>query len=257
MIKNENMNIYTDSLDDFFDNIEELVPTSLENSIDIKNPIEEWIEENCEITGFYRMTKDGIDVIGSITIKVVEKNIEQFPIYIQFNHVSRHFILEYPSFEFGTKLSPLKSLRGCPKSVGGLFLCSYSSIESLEGCPDYIRDSFICDGCYLLKSLENGPNYVGGAYFCSNCNSIKNLKGMPNDLTDSFICSNNISLESLEGAPEHVYSFTCSNNPKLESLEGMPSLIDSYCHILENGRLFTINDIKKLSKVEKIYTDER
>ncbi len=79
----------------------------------------------------------------------------------------------------------LKSLKGCPETIGGSFNCSHTPLES----------------------LEDGPQVVNGAYYACNTN-IRNLKGVAQEVSGSFDFDTS-KLESLEGAPpeETIYFY--------------------------------------------------
>ena len=103
----------------------------------------------------------------------------------------------------------------------------------------------------ILKKL--GIKEVTGNFYCYN-NSLTSLEGAPSTVGGDFDCSYN-SLTSLEGAPSTVGgSFYCSKN-SLTSLKGAPSTVggDFYCS--GNSVEFTVEDVKKYSKVDlEIYT---
>lgn len=171
----------------------------------------------------------------------------------------------------------LKSLKGAPKEVGGSFVCSGCPLESLEGCPEKVG-SFNCNECRLIKNLEGGPKEVKFHYNCSQCDSLETLEGAPNIIRDNFHCSLNKSLKSLKGAPEYVRYFYCSrceslkslegapkktyycaisSNPKLNSLKGLPEVIVRSLELRNNGKEFTIDDIKKYVKEIGSFNDGR
>jgi len=51
----------------------------------------------------------------------------------------------------------LKSLEGCPETIGGYFSCSSNQLISLEGCPVFIEGNFWCDNNKIELEL---PDYV-------------------------------------------------------------------------------------------------
>jgi hypothetical protein len=71
----------------------------------------------------------------------------------------------------------LKTLEGCPQTVGGGFQCSQNELKTLEGCPQTVSGSFYC---YKneLKSLEGCPQTISGDFDCSN-NKLKDLEHFP------------------------------------------------------------------------------
>ena len=84
--------------------------------------------------------------------------------------------------------SNIKSLKGCPKKVGGNFDCGgCPELESLEGAPQKALN-FNCSECTDLKSLEGAPQSVGLDFYCCNCSNLKSLKGAPKEVGGYFIC---------------------------------------------------------------------
>ena len=127
-----------------------------------------------------------IDVDGSIGL--YNKNLEHLP--LKFNYVHGGF---------QCNRNKLKSLEGCPKTVGGDFVCYGNKLKSLEGCPQS----------------------VGGDFYCFT-NDIETLKGSPQTVDGDFYCFDN-NLVSLEGCPQTVDNFDCSDN-KLRDLEYFPEV---------------------------------
>jgi hypothetical protein len=104
--------------------------------------------------------------------------------------------------------------------VTGSFNCGGAGLKSLKGCPHTVGQDFICYD-NELTSLEGGPNKVIAAYICNN-NKLSNLIGAAR-AAHYFSCKNNL-LTSLIGGPDIVGGqFDCSENPTLTSLEGAPS----------------------------------
>ena len=134
------------SIDDYFDNdsLDE-EPFYEESYNPIKDLIEKWLNDNCDIEGTYSINEDNsIDVEGSISISTDESEL---PVYIRFNNVS------------------------------GDLDCSYcSSLESLEGAPKEVGGNFDCSSCNSLKNLEHAPIKVGGDFNCSNCYSLESMR---------------------------------------------------------------------------------
>jgi hypothetical protein len=89
----------------------------------------------------------------------------------------------------------LKSLRGCPKWIGGDFYC-YQNIflTSLEFGPEYVGGDFDCRGDHnfpgKLTSLEHLPTYIGGNINCKY-NKIWSFKGIPDNFRGELICNYN------------------------------------------------------------------
>ena len=126
--------------------------------------------------------------------------------------------------DFHCNYNQLKSLEGCPQTVGGSFYCDHNQLKSLEGCPQTVGSDFGCNS-NQLESLEGCPQTVGGYFWCSS-NQLESLEGCPQTVGGDFNCWNN-KLKSLEGCPQTVGgSFWCYNNKKLTSL----ARINFYVH---------------------------
>jgi len=142
--------------------------------------------ERYEIKNYTINDDLSIDVDGSIGL--YNKNLEHLP--LKFNYVHGGF---------QCNRNKLKSLEGCPKTVGGDFVCYGNKLKSLEGCPQS----------------------VGGDFYCFT-NDIETLKGSPQTVDGDFYCFDN-NLVSLEGCPQTVDNFDCSDN-KLRDLEYFPEV---------------------------------
>ena len=62
--------------------------------------------------------------------------------------------------DFYCNNNQLKSLEGCPQTVGGYFSCSDNKLESLEGCPQTVGGGFYCWNNKKLTSLARINFYV-------------------------------------------------------------------------------------------------
>ena len=151
-----------------------------------------------------------IDVDGDVYL--VDKGLEYLP--LKFNYVSGSFYCYK---------NELKSLKGCPQTVGTNFECSYNKLKTLEGCPQTVGGYFDCFG-NELKSLEGCPQTVFGYFNCGG-NELKSLEGCPQTVSGDFYCNSNI-LETFEGSPKVVGGdFMCNNN-ELKDLEHFPEVSD-------------------------------
>jgi len=115
--------------------------------------------------GNYTINDDlSIDVDGDVHL--YSKNLEYLP--LRFSYVSGAFLC----FD-----NELKTLEGCPLTVGGNFGCGYNELKTLEGSPQTVNGDF---NCYNneLKTLEGGPQTVGGNFSCYR-NELKDLEHFP------------------------------------------------------------------------------
>ena len=98
-----------------------------------------------------------------------------------------------------------------------------------------------------LTSLPFKFGKVSGDFNCFD-NNLASLEGAPREVGGDFNCSYN-ELASLEGAPFKVGgSFYCYDN-NLHSLEGAPREVGGDFGCAFNLTRFTIEDVKKVSKV--------
>src|SRR5208283_2288803 len=95
-----------------------------------------------------------IDVKHNVNLS--HKNLNNFPDFINFNHISGDFYYSH---------NQLTSLKGCPSSVGGNFSCSNNQLTSLIGCPSSVDGGFYCYN-NQLTSLEGCPSSVVGDFCC-------------------------------------------------------------------------------------------
>jgi hypothetical protein len=119
-----------------------------------------------------------IDVDGGVHL--YSKNLEYLP--LRFSYVSGAFLC-YDN--------ELKTLEGCPQTVGG-FQCSQNELKTLEGCPQTVSGSFYC---YKneLKSLEGCPQTISGDFDCSN-NKLKDLEHISEVDGRIYIKKNTVNL---------------------------------------------------------------
>ena len=138
--------------------------------------IRKWIEENCNIEGSYTINNDmEIDVDGSVYIQ--DRNLENFPDYIQFGKVKDSFCVSGEPRGSKTTMAPMNTLRGCPYSCK-TFICELLSIKSLEYCPHTVTNAFMCSKNHHLESLEGAPKQVS-SFDCSYNPELKSFKGGP------------------------------------------------------------------------------
>jgi len=73
--------------------------------------------------------------------------------------------------------------------LGNLDISNNERLVSLEGCPKEVGGDFVCVVNYMLETLEGGPEKVGGSFVCSANESLKSLKGCPREVGGSFECT--------------------------------------------------------------------
>ncbi len=149
-----------------FINIHDLMNQSLLNEL-IK-------KDNLPLDYFEKLKSEGDHYIVNVkdSINISYKKLEIIP--IQFYHVSGDFYCGN---------NQLKSLKGCPQSIGGHFYCSNNQLKSLEHCPQSINKNFFCF-TNKLTSLEYFPEKINGdSYFDGN----KKLLKYKNESSDIYI----------------------------------------------------------------------
>ena len=153
-----------------------------------KDEIIDWLDKY-NIVG-YAINEDlSVDVDGNVDL--TGSSLVNIP--VKFGHVSGYF---------GCGKNRLKSLEGCPVSVGGGFFCGSNCLVSLKGCPVEIGGVFDC-GNNKLISLEGCPVRVGGKFSC-----------LDNELVDSELF--------LYGCtPEQVVQYYNSKNLNERLLSGL------------------------------------
>lgn len=110
-------------------------------------------------------------------IKIMVIN-EELPNYIHFGKVEGNVIFTNRGWSSeknrtsgyqGGVIEPhkIKSLKGCPRIVGGNFKAENIGINSLIGCPQRIEGDFIVKK-NAIKSFEGMPQYIGKLFDISN-----------------------------------------------------------------------------------------
>jgi hypothetical protein len=172
----------------------------------------EEVIEACERYEIKNYTiNDDLSIDVNDDVYLYRQNLEYLP--LKFNYVDGNF---------NCSDNKLKTLEGCPRTVGSYFSCSVNQLKTLEGCPQTINGDFDCSENELV-SLESCPQTVDGYFSCS-FNELETLEGCPQTVDGVFACSFN-ELETLEGCPQTVDgNFDCGNN-KLVSLKGCPQTV--------------------------------
>lgn len=73
-------------------------------------------------------------------------------------------------FSFNKNLLSIDGLSTVTDVVNGnLFLNGNRNLKSLKGCPSIVNGMFSCEKCKSLTSLEGFPKQVGSHIYCKNC----------------------------------------------------------------------------------------
>lgn len=70
-------------------------------------------------------------------------------------------------------------------------------------------------------------------------------------VSNSFSIRNCPNLKTLNGCPEEVERFSVSGCPKITSLDGAPKKVTKMFKAVNNGKVFSDKDIKRVCKVDK------
>ena len=94
------------------------------------------------------------------------------------------FIFKRVTEDFWCLHNNLTSLKGAPKTVGGVFRCSDNKLTSLEGAPEKVGEGFYSSENKLI-SLKGAPKEVGGTFWCLG-NPLNSLEGAPEVIKGEF-----------------------------------------------------------------------
>jgi hypothetical protein len=167
----------------------------------------------------------------------------------------------------------VKSLKGCPKIVNGIFDCSRCyNLINLEGAPEVVSGSFKCSDCSNLRTLEGSPKFVGDDFDCGGCFNLKSLKGCPDEISGIFILSFCESLEIIDCIPDKFKSINlfgtkikkieknvilelCKNKKNIDKIQDLaPELLSEIrkkCNLYE--LIFDQNKENLIYKIDKIF----
>jgi len=138
---------------------------------------------------------------------------------------------------FNASLAYISDLEGIEfGKVDGDFIISGNLIKSLQGCPETVGGNFNCSSNKNLKSLEFGPKYVGADYLCYEC-SLESLEGSPEEIKGTFNFSNNW-VENLSGSPRKVKENFVGKLNFLESVEDSPDFVGGDFNLAQNNITF-------------------
>jgi hypothetical protein len=118
----------------------------------------------------------------------------------------------------------LTTLLGCPKKVGGSFLCNENKLKTLEFSPFEVGGNFNCHNNNLV-SLEGSPIHVFGDFNCFG-NNLTTLIGGPSSVDGDYYAYHN-NLTTLVGSPNTVAGVYHVGGNNLTNLVGIPSKVGS------------------------------
>ena len=159
---------------------------------------------------YYTINDDlSIDVDGDVYLTSI--NLEYLP--LRFSYVSGAFLC----FD-----NELKTLEGCPQTVGRSFSCSNNFLVSLKGCPQTVRGSFNCS-YNKITDLEHFPEDSHTIYIENNpiYNLINTFIFKPK--TDSFMIEDFIDYEIVRNRDtvmlDRLQTFIRDNDLEMPNLE--------------------------------------
>jgi len=197
------------------------------------------------VRGNYNVRSFGgiVDVEGDVELFRVEgyKKIKRLP--VQFGNITG---------DFNIAGGNLITLEGCPKTVGGCFLCENNKLTSLVGGPRTVGSTFRCSQ-NNLRNMVGSPEKVGGQFSVRYNTGLLSLEGCTQDTGrasgGSFNCSYS-PLESLHGCPEEIVgNFRCVGCG-LHTLDGAPKKVKLVFFANDNP----LSDISSLPKGCSGYT---
>lgn len=170
-----------------------------------------------------------VDVKGNVDL--FHKKFKLRKLIFQFGIVTGDFCC---SFHY------LKTLKGCPREVGGSFDVGHNELKSLEFFPKKIGKN-ISVAHNRLISLKGIVNEVNGYLTCS-FNNLTSLNYFPLILRGDLDCSGN-KLTSLEGITQKINGdLDCSFN-QLTSID---------CKEIKGSLNFTWNTIKTFNNMPEL-----
>ena len=117
---------------------------------------------------------------------------------------------------FDVRRSGLRTLEGCPHTVGGNFTCGRNPIKSLRGGPKKVDKDYYADLCPSLRSIDGAPEIINNEFSVYN-SGILNFVGGPHKIgfLDAIECS---KLYSLDGLAEEIINMAVSYRQRLPLL---------------------------------------
>lgn len=197
--------------------------------------IENWLKE-MNIRNYLINQDMTIDVYGNVDIN--NKNLTQFPLYINFNKIAGHFRCAHNKIE---------SLRGGPKEIFGVFDCSYNQLKSLEHGPEIVLSTYYC-GFNKLKTLKGSPSIAFGRFDCSY-NLLYSLKYCPKIFHNGLDCAFNKITRLHLRSKKIIGILDCSGN-YLEYINDCPKKMNGCFYIKDNCREFAKSDVLKCCKID-------
>ncbi len=200
---------------------------------------------NTIIENFFKNTESGLDVLKEQVYDRL-KEIVRYPYKREEFRVNDDLTVDYTGGrevginqeveELGVQFNEcngtfdlihcenLKTLKGSPRVVVGMFRCSFcDSLKTLEGSPEKVYGIFTCEGSKNLISLKGAPREVNQDFICSYCSKLKTLEGSPKFVGRNFQCESCENLVSLKGITKNLkrelWLLRCT---KLENLKYIP-----------------------------------
>jgi hypothetical protein len=112
----------------------------------------------------------------------------------------------------------LRSLEGCPETVGSAFSLRGLELRSLAGCPKKVEMMDVSSLPYI-ENMEGAPVEITEDLTIRYCSNLSTLKGCPKKIGGDLTLKNLRELTSLDGAPAYVRSLKILNAP-ITSMKG-------------------------------------
>lgn len=131
----------------------------------------------------YTINSDGtIDVNGNVDLSMITGDVRIWQLPLVFGEVSGDFDINGNT----GMIHYLRTLKGCPQTVGGGFYCRDQRLKSLEFCPKIVKGRFDCSG-NNIRTFEFFPKSVG-QFRCWN-NPIEVIWNL---ISKNDICDNDV-----------------------------------------------------------------
>ncbi|MFM1794582.1 MAG: hypothetical protein RL642_967, partial [Bacteroidota bacterium] len=112
----------------------------------------------------------------------------------------------------------LRSLEGCPETVGTTFSLRGLLVRSLAGCPKKVESMDMYSLPYI-ENMEGAPVEITEDLTIRYCSKLSTLKGCPKKIGGDLTLKTLRELTSLDGAPAYVRNLKILSTP-ITSMEG-------------------------------------
>lgn len=187
--------------------------------IGIKPKIEKWLKTHNIYK--YKLSKRILDINVFTSVFLDKLELNDFPSYINFNHIIGGFHIKHNYFKF---------LRGCPYSLTGSFIASNNELKDLIDSPHKVYDNYAASN-NKLESLKGITQNIGKSIYL-NDNKLKNLKYLQKYIKGNLYIYNN-PIETLEHFPFEIEGHLKFTPSDVLSIEKIKKICKVWGHIIE------------------------